>query len=379
VKGWIKEIRSRYPDAHIWLDCIDTHEAAKLHPDVECVNHAWRFTHHRFLGMWPWVSGERIEAIAEQLTALIAPTLPSVPKRIHVVGGGFLNDIWRRNFGLIAYAAALSKHTGSPASASGLSLNPISPASWIRFKQVARRFDLVDMRDLPETSPQASTAGLRIRHTGDDLYHFFCSDSPVKQDTSGAPCLHVCAHTEKIQQRCPSTELIRILRDGCESFLRQYPKGKLHFHQLRHDMDLVPATELGSLAHSSQVQTFEHLWEHGFHVGPQDQYVSTRFHFSMAMRMAGLRGTEIFWNGYYADKFATLDTHIPNRGGVIDLRAGGTGNGSSGFSRQTLDDPSAQKSQLIQELFPNLSPQKGTRPLQAKRSPPLHTAYELGL
>jgi hypothetical protein len=113
---------------------------------------------------------------------------------VHVMGGGYMNDVWPRHLGLLAAAgAAGSAGSDGRAVMTGQGFWPLSDASSSLLRELAAPFDLIDVRD--EASTAAFGAGASVSCLGDDvfldlgphLYRTTGPPSPGDLSASGAP------------------------------------------------------------------------------------------------------------------------------------------------------------------------------------------------
>lgn len=321
ARAWIHTIQARHPDAEIVLDCYDVAHARELHPGHTHVEHAWTFVREHFrIQHLPWRAKPRYTSKVNRYLDAISSQLPKRIDKLHIVGGGYLNDIWRKNYGLLNFASALAARQGIRPTASGLSLNPISPKSIDRLSTlVPHEFAQFDLRDpLESVNDQELAWSRHASQTGDDLFHFFQQSPPTYIEDRSHPVLHICAHTEKTGQACPVNDLLRVLSEHGKTFLQQHPNGRIVCHEFYPGSDLRQLTGLEITTH----HPFSSIWQQGIGVNTQDRFVTTRFHFSMALGLAGIEGVNILWSDYYRQKFDALERHQRFGHPLIDLRLG---------------------------------------------------------
>ncbi|MBM7368962.1 polysaccharide pyruvyl transferase family protein [Gordonia hydrophobica] len=88
---------------------------------------------------------------------------------VHIVGGGYLNNVWSHHVSLVAAVAAVSRATGARAIATGAGLTPgFTGPALDRFRADAAQFEVFDVRD--RASGDVLGDAPRTSFTGDDAW-----------------------------------------------------------------------------------------------------------------------------------------------------------------------------------------------------------------
>ncbi|WHZ38961.1 hypothetical protein QNM34_12825 [Rahnella bonaserana] len=107
TRGWINHIKRVYPNAIIYLDAVDPLVASNLYDDVKCVNFLWQLA--QALGengsIEDKFSDEYLLPLRERLMSNIFEDTDS----IHLLGGGYINELWAANLRLIELVSYFGK------------------------------------------------------------------------------------------------------------------------------------------------------------------------------------------------------------------------------------------------------------------------------
>src|SRR5699024_7119607 len=106
-----------------------------------------------------WVAGIELAARADVL---------------HVIGGGYINGIWPRHFGLLAATVAAARRSGGRAVLTGQGLWPVPSEAQPLVRNLVGQFSLADVRDAP--SADVLGESVRASNTGDDMFFGLQSD-----------------------------------------------------------------------------------------------------------------------------------------------------------------------------------------------------------
>ncbi|WP_460490890.1 polysaccharide pyruvyl transferase family protein, partial [Corynebacterium nasicanis] len=148
VSSWLRELAYRRPRARVILDCHSPGSAAVLHyaahPDLTVTDTVWRLAN-------------QCSSPAEVATAVADPTrLPTlIPGLnlaksvdvVHVLGGGWVTDLWPQHIRVIAAAASLGRD-GARRFATGMGLFP-GHGSAGELAHWWSLFDVLTVRDTP--------------------------------------------------------------------------------------------------------------------------------------------------------------------------------------------------------------------------------------
>lgn len=186
TRRWLETLAIVEPTAEVWVDCPNPGPAAALlkdaHPNL-------RFTDTVFRLCWESPGESPVEVNEFVRKALEQPAraprwMPGIDLLrtadvFHVIGGGYVNTIWPRHTGIIAVAEWMSRSTSARVAATGLGLLPAEDGVGLLWRQAARSFDVLTVRDVEshalfEDAPQARLApddiflgGLQRLYTGE--------------------------------------------------------------------------------------------------------------------------------------------------------------------------------------------------------------------
>lgn len=304
ARAWLRYLAKVAPDADVWLDCHSPGPALTLlageHPRVRFVDTLWRLA-------WDAPSEEPWELAARTQQAVHDPTvaprwaagveLLGRADIVHVMGGGYINEIWPRHIGLVAGAAAAAQRSGGSAVMTGVGLTPPVPGSERLLQALADRFRVVDVRD----SESAELLGRPEAHGVDDVFLDL-----------GEHLLDITADTPRYML-CLQADLV----DGSPSRLAGYVLATLR------DWDVEPAQVAvvegipGSdhkiydlLRHELpgvRIIPFSEVWARGLPARPGQIWISTRFHVHLVAAAAGAAGVAVTVKpGYYSTKHYSL-------------------------------------------------------------------------
>ncbi len=312
ARYWIAYLRTRYPGCRIVLDACDASVAALLHPSAVCVDHVWRLAEQaepsqpaelRQQLRARWNAEAPLTMRERQLLACVRAATA-----MHVLGGGYINDLWPRNRNILAVCAALADVQGTRAFATGLGLEPLAPESAAQLAGLLDALIHIDLRDMssvralqPHLAPEL---GGRLSCLGDDLLQEDVTKLLVLEDAP--PRMHLCVQDEFFGERATAEQLQQWLLGEVLAFRRAWPDAQVVCWELRPVSDARIFGWLRGLVPGVVLVPFEQLWTEGFAFGREDRLLSSRFHFQLVAAAAGLGGTAISWSGYYDTKLGSL-------------------------------------------------------------------------
>lgn len=299
---WLEWLADRRPDTRVWVDCPEPGRAAALmadrHPRVQFVDTLWELTRRG-----PESSADDMrEYVADRISHLGTPELDRglmiarESESIHLVGGGYINRLWRKNLGLVAAAAHLSRSFGVQAFGTGLGLSPQDPADVAGLRSDLGEFNVVSVRD----AESADLLGVSVEP--DDI---FLNPYRALSDEIDDRQINVLVQGDFVRHldRAKILDVIDAHVSRSEErgsrgvrFLEAYPQ---HDSALWGDLrDRYPDADF---------MPFDHLWRHGLPVGPDQSWLTSRFHFHLLAAVGGARGAAIVLDDtYYATKHASL-------------------------------------------------------------------------
>lgn len=321
VAGWLRHLADVAPDATVW---VDTHSPGpaqvllgELHPQVRFTDTLWRLC-------WEAPSDDPWEVAAWVRRAVNDPGLaPRWDRGIallsradvfHVLGGGYINQIWPRHVGLLAGVAEVARKTGARSAATGLGVIPPPPGAAHLLRATAGEFDIIEVRD------QASADLLGVGLGVDDV---FLGQPHLRADEEDQPPeVMLCLQSDllDIDMGVLASTVLRIL----------------HTWQISPEqvgvVEAIPGVDrrvFDLIEHQipgARFYPFVEVWEHGLPVSAGQTWLSTRFHIHLIAAMFGAGGVAIPINtDFYGTKHYSLTAlgsgwtvldeldHIPER------------------------------------------------------------------
>ncbi|NTX77955.1 polysaccharide pyruvyl transferase family protein [Serratia proteamaculans] len=303
TRYWINELQRQFPDSVIYLDAVDAVVATELFPGVKCVDYLWRLA--QALGD----DGSVQEKFADPYTLPLRERLMTEAfisaESIHLLGGGYINELWGANARLIELAAYFAEKHQLVSYATGLGLQPLSPENAAKFAPSIRQFNQFDVRDEAsyEVLKPFELPGLSF--TGDDYFAF--PGSPIgRLVESEQPTLHLCIHTELSEGGILTDNLLLLLQKAVASFCQTHPAAAINFYEFRPGSDGVFFRQVQERFPQANFIQFEQIWQDGLTFATNDFCISSRFHFQVIAASLGIAGIALSWSDYYDNKFASL-------------------------------------------------------------------------
>ncbi|QUH00507.1 polysaccharide pyruvyl transferase family protein [Saccharopolyspora erythraea] len=347
---WLRHLARVAPDGEVWVDCPNPGPSnvllGHLHPKVRFTDTFWRlcweaptgepwevasFVQHAFAnpGLAPrWVAGIELAARADL---------------VHVIGGGFINGVWPRHIGLVAAAAAATRRSGGRAVMTGQGLSPVAEDAQPLLRNLASRFELIDVRDEP--SAALLTGGTcQVTSTGDDM---FFGVEPGLYRTGDHPEVMVCLQSDLLDVTVPALAgfLLDTLREWDVDpeqvgFVEGIPRvDREVFALVEHDLP------------GARFYPFSQIMDAGLPAAAGQRWLSSRFHTHLVAAAAGAAGVAVSINsGYYTNKHRSLI----ERGSGWGLSEGLTvppSPGPGGFAPEVLRNLHAGKEKLAAVIY----------------------------
>lgn len=303
TRFWVTELQRRFPDCVIYLDAVDAVVASGLFPGVRCVDYLWRLV--QALGD----DGSLEEKLADPYTLPLRERLMSKAftsaASIHLLGGGYINELWGANSRLIEVAAYFAKKYQLACYATGLGLQPLSPEKAEQLAPYIRQFDLFDVRDRASYEVLAPFELPHLGFTGDDYFAF--SSYPVGHTIEDESfTLHLCIHTELSEDDVLTGNLLGLLGQATTIFLETHPNAKIKFYEFRPGSDGIFFRQILEIFPQAEFVSFEQVWHDGLTFAKHDFCISSRFHFQVIAASLGIPGVALSWSDYYDNKFSSL-------------------------------------------------------------------------
>ncbi|MHA7134521.1 polysaccharide pyruvyl transferase family protein [Oerskovia turbata] len=309
ARTWLSYLAEHHPDADVWFDTPHPGPASTLlagqHPRLHVTDTIWRLRDLSEQFASPRTT--MIQALSDPghapwWTAGI-DVLRSADV-VHIVGGGFLNDLWPANLAVVAGVGSLALNHGTRVALSGAGLTPVTGSDRRWLVEDLAAFQVVDVRDVPsfEALSDGDGPAANVRRTADDV---FLGDPYSTIDASTADLFDVGIVLQD--------DLVQIDKDALRLFVKQQVESwgtspdRIAFIECIPRIDASSAADLGADWPGSQFYSFQHLWEHGFPAGPHQRWISTRFHPHLIAASVGARGIALSVHAdYYAAKHGSL-------------------------------------------------------------------------
>lgn len=305
--AWLRYLAEAAPDTDVWLDCPSPGPAGVLldgiHPRARFTDTFWRLCWEA-PGDGPWETAAWVRramhhpGMACRWVAGIE--LAARARIVHVIGGGYVNRIWPRHYGLLAAAVGAVERSGGRAVMTGQGLFPAAEDAAPLVRELAARFELADVRDEPSERLLGDVTA--TGRTGDDLL------------LGIGPHLYRPAEDERPEvMLCLQSDLLEIPRPALASFVT----GTMRAWGVTGDrigvVEGIPGVDraiydlVEPYLPGMRFYPFSDIWAHGLPAGPEQVWLSTRFHPHLLAAAAGASGVAVPVNpDYYATKHRSL-------------------------------------------------------------------------
>ncbi|MBU9815440.1 polysaccharide pyruvyl transferase family protein [Rahnella sp. C60] len=303
TRGWINHIKLRYPQATIYLDAVDPLVAATLYQDVKCVNYLWQLA--QALGEEGSIETKFSDTYLLPMRERLMSEIFEETDSIHLLGGGYINELWAANLRLIELVSYFGKKHNALTYATGLGLQPLSDEKAAYLSQFIKDYFCFDVRDYASYHVLEKYLPGKISFIGDDYFCFPFSDvvSLVERDN---PVLRLCLHNEFSEGDENEIRFMEQVEAAIGAFIQKFPDSLIRFYEFRPGSDGYFYKRLKQKFPSIEMVFFETIWKHGLQFSMKDFFLSTRFHFQLIVSSVGLSGTSFYWSEYYKNKFDSL-------------------------------------------------------------------------
>lgn len=347
---WLRYLAKVAPEADVYLDCPAPGPASiligDLHPRSRFVDTLWRLC-WAAPSQEPWEVNEFVQraidnpGVAPRWVAGIE--LVNRADVIHVIGGGYVNNIWPMHVGLVSGAVAAARRSGGIVVTSGAGLFPTAPNAAALLRHLAEQFDILDVRDAPSASIVEGSG--HVSRTGDDL--FFGLGPHLYRDDDVRSVM-ICAQSDLVEVGVPA------LADFLADTLREWrvTPDELGIIECIPGADRTVWSYLERAFGGARFYPFSEIWAYGMPAVPNQTWISTRFHPHLVAAAVGAAGVAVSVSPTY---YATKHQSLVERGSgwtIVDnldeIPARPTG---TGFSPVKLEEYRAAKQVLADSIY----------------------------
>ncbi|WP_104054176.1 MULTISPECIES: polysaccharide pyruvyl transferase family protein [unclassified Arthrobacter] len=345
--SWLRFLAVNAPDAVVWLDCPQPGAASLLfeglHPGLRITDTLWRAVRDSD-GLPPAEVGRRVHHLVHRLGSpnydmgLVRLRQAS---SLHLLGGGYVNGVWPHHAALVSGMKAVKELTGARLYATGQGLMPLigTPQEAAGLFQ---GFDHVTVRDAESAEAYSLNIGL------DDAFLGIRADA--QRPARGPAATNVCIQSDMIDAGRFS-QIVAAVRLQVQAALSQ---GRLvNYLEAIPGVDRPAYDQLSDLIAEENFFPFTRVWEEGVPAGPDQSWLTTRFHFHLLASAGGSPGIAYAAReGYYDVKHTSL-TRLGS-GWALDTPASPAGAVPPGSTtlRTNLDTFTGVKLAEARHLYP---------------------------
>ena len=323
MKNWVLWLRHKYPSAEIWIDVPNPTILTTIFKDynLHITNALWRLT-------WDFPESSTLEKllhyVEDKICHLGTPNIDISLLSLrdidifHIVGGGYINNIWKNNIGILLSGLIIKKNYDCKLYVTGNGFLPLDLENLSMLKSLLLECDYCESRDM------VGADLLEIKHGFDDAY--LMADHPVNLNTNiNIPDIMVCIQSDLNNENTFSNLINcvaeRLLEHANKNLIIGYieaiPGGdRIAFEKL---LELVPGIKFISAAEAIL---------YGLPIKHSQIWYTTRFHHHLVASYYGCKGVALgIKDGYYDIKHQS----------IID---NGSGWSYKSVSEDRLPDPS---------------------------------------
>ena len=373
LRAWLRYLEQARPEAEIVVDCHTPGQAASLlpsHPRVTFVDTVWRICEQvrgsssaQVVAFGAEVVGEpsKMPRIITGIELLIRAST------VHLIGGGYINDVWPHHLALLATAAAVADISGARVVATGQGLLPIGDLERLSLiRQLVARFALFDVRDRQSFAAIEGAAG-DTSFTCDDAWLGASDDGVYDANSEAAGRDFVL---------CLQSDLMEDFGGGLGADgLAKAIAVLVEQWNLRGDdvavvegipgHDRVVFDQVADLLAGAVFVPFTSVWRHGLPARAGQTWISTRFHPHLLAAAAGASGLALSGrNNYYSIKHESLveaGSHWRVTDSLTDMPSRPVQDG--GFSAHDAELLGRHKTAQAERIYPATSSTKFHRAL----------------
>ena len=303
--AWLRFLREQRPEAEVWLDCpkpgVASHLFSGLHPGLRTTDSIFRL-------MWETKEMSPDEGFAHidhRLRHLGTPLYDigllgaRRATMVHVLGGGYINNIWPHHEGLLRAVNVIKEVSGATTAATGLGLMPAADPDRVRAELAG--FDHATVRD------QASADALGLELAPDDsllavdqLQGFTTQAHAVPPEGDVWVCL---------QSDLAGEGAFEAAIAAARQFLTgpEVEGRTVRYVEAIPGVDRIAFDQLSDLIPEENFVSFLRLWGDGVPAAPGQIWFTTRYHFHLLAAACGAAGVAVEINDdFYRVKHESL-------------------------------------------------------------------------
>ena len=314
---WINIIKQRDPAAQIYCDGYNLEGLKKtvdgLAHVVDGSESLWNFCslldYDVKKNIWSEISKfsfNNQNLILDKLSVLAKKNID----QIHIIGGGYLNSIWKSNYFILIVSRLLSWMTGARLIATGLGLTPVDIVDLPNLRALLKTFDLVDVRDEDSYNLLSGIDAKCITYTGDDVLLTLCDDiAKLPLQKISQKSLVICLQNDLFDGDGVSEILFTT---NIITLLQKHAVTNVIFAMAMMDDVSGRAGDLKSTLenHNFSVLTIEpyDLIKFGFPISEGGIIITSRYHPHFLSALSGAAGLAISSISYYDTKHEAVCT-----------------------------------------------------------------------
>ena len=299
--SWLGFLALNAPAAVVWLDCPRPGAAQLLfeglHPKLRITDTLWRAVLDADR-LRPAEVGQRVTHLVRRLGS---PNYDMGLVRLrqagslHLLGGGYVNAVWPHHAALICGMKAVKELTGARLYATGQGLMPL--AGTVQETAVLfSGFDHVTVRDAESAEALSLPLGV------DDAFLGARMDTPWTAHSQ--PAMNVCIQSDMID----AGRFDRIVAAARLQIQAALAQGRsVNYLEAIPGVDRPAYDQLSDLIAEENFHPFTRVWAEGIPAGPDQAWLTTRFHFHLLASAGGSPGIAYAAReGYYDVKHTSL-------------------------------------------------------------------------
>ncbi len=305
ARSWLRFLARHKPDAEVWLDCPQPGRAASLfnneHPCLRTTGTLWELASQAAGGDSLSIGNHVRQKVRSYRSPRVDIGIDILrgAGTLHAIGGGYINDIWPSNMGVIAGLVEASKISGARLFATGMGFLPLSPVNLRYLKELLTSFTYVESRD------QTSASALNISLGYDDAFLGLALEQVVSREPD-APEIMILVQGDFFRD-ADSPWLLAKIRQFIDQH-SQNGQARVGFVEAIPGKDRRYFGMLSSALTNAEFFNFKHVWTQGIPFRPGQKWLTSRFHMHLLAAAAGCPGVAISLDeSYYSIKHSSLN------------------------------------------------------------------------